>query len=103
MKKATVENIQERIAMRSYERINMADGNSVSMQARFPQGFAGTYAKFDDVKDRWTHVELGFPTFIPEDYLLEYVEDYNAPMDTVYPYVPVEVVVKFINEHGGYA
>ena len=47
-----------------------------------------------------THFELGFPTK-SDDLILEYAEDRNKPTKTIYPFVPIEVVIELINKHGG--
>ena len=39
-------------------------------------------------------VECGFPNAVPE-FILEYADDIENPTDTVYAYVPVELVNKF--------
>ena len=48
----------------------------------------------------WTHVEVGFPSD-REELLMPYAEDSEHPTETVYAYVPVEVVEKVIEKHGG--
>ena len=48
----------------------------------------------------WTAVEIGFPSEQVEEFM-EYAENPDAPTDTVYGYVPVEVVEAVINKHGG--
>lgn len=45
-------------------------------------------------------VELGFPTEEVEE-LMDYAENPDAPTDTVYAWVPVEVVDKVLEKHGG--
>lgn len=76
----------------------MADGFGISIQAS-----SGHYCKprIDSNGKRisYTHVELGFPS--EEDELInDYAEDDNYT-ETVYGYVPVEVVDKLIEKHGG--
>ncbi len=48
----------------------------------------------------YTHFEVGFPTERVEA-LMEYVEDETRPTDTVYAYVPREVIETIIEENGG--
>lgn len=49
----------------------------------------------------YTELELGYPS-CSEELLIPYMEDDCCkPEDTVYPYVPVEVVDKVIKKHGG--
>ena len=50
----------------------------------------------------WSSVEIGFPSQRVER-LMFYAEDGSAPTDTVYGYVPIEVVAEVIAEHGGFA
>ena len=77
-------------------RIHCADGFNVSAQVRnsaycTPRGNHGPY----------THCELGFPSAILPDSFLSYCEDPDHPLDTVYAYVPVELVEELIEQHGG--
>ena len=50
--------------------------------------------------DRYYEFEVGFPTE-KEDLLMPYAEDYDNPTDTVYGYVPIEVIEEIITKHGG--
>ena len=51
----------------------------------------------------WTEVEVGFPS-MQVDELLPYMEDLGeGPTESVYPYVPVEIVATVIARHGGIA
>lgn len=54
-----------------------------------------------DNVERYTHVELGYPSETPPDYILEYAEDPDNPTETVYPHVPIEKVVQWAAEKGG--
>ena len=45
-------------------------------------------------------VEVGFPSR-EEELLIQYAEEESRPTDTVYGYVPVEVVNSVIEKHGG--
>ena len=42
--------------------------------------------------------ELGFPNFDPPTYIMKYVEDPEYPQDTVYGYVPFELIQKMIDD-----
>lgn len=44
--------------------------------------------------------ELGYPSE-KDDLIMEYAEDPENPTGTVYAYVPVEVVEKLVEKHGG--
>ena len=69
------------------------------------------YSVPKDVVDEYAEVEIGFPS-IPEPLIIQYaeimdvesstvLEDDSWLCDTVYPYVPVEVVDEVISKHGG--
>jgi hypothetical protein len=49
----------------------------------------------------WTAVEVGFLSFVPSAVMMEYAEEADKPTETVYGYVPIEIVVDEINAHGG--
>lgn len=78
-------------------RIQCNDGFSISIQAS-----AGHYCEpRRTFEGPYTEVELGFPS-CSEELLIPYMEDDCCkPENTVYPYVPVEVVDKVIKKHGG--
>lgn len=48
-----------------------------------------------------THVECGFPSVAPGPEMMEYAENPNEPTETVYAYVPREVVERELESHGG--
>ena len=75
--------------------MRFGDGNSVSVQAS-----ARHYCLPREDRGPYTHVELGFPTFIPE-LVMHYCEEPERPMDTVYGYVPIGLVDSLANLHGG--
>lgn len=45
-------------------------------------------------------VELGYPSE-KEDLIMEYAEDDNDPTEIVYGFVPVKIVDKMLEKHGG--
>lgn len=49
---------------------------------------------------RYSKVELGYPSF-EDERLLEYAEEPETPLETVYGWVPVELVDDIITDHGG--
>ena len=73
-----------------------ADGFTMSVQAH-----AGAYClpKMTGAPV-YREVEVGFPS-IEEPMLMEWVEEAQRPTDTVYGYVPVQVVNNVIAKHGG--
>jgi len=50
----------------------------------------------------YSAVEIGFPSE-KEDLLMPFAEDEEAPTETVYGYVPVDIVNQVIQKHGGFA
>jgi hypothetical protein len=76
-------------------RIVCVDGFSMSVQASeytycCPRNNTGPYIS----------MEVGFPSEKVEK-LMPYAEDENQPTDTVYAYVPVEIIEQVISNHGG--
>lgn len=76
-------------------RVLCADGFTVSIQAG-----CGIYSTPNCDADAYTHVELGYPSR-KEKALLEYAENRRWPTDTIYGNVPVELVDKVLDAHGG--
>ena len=78
-------------------RVLCKDGFSVSIQANH-NAYCTPEA---DLKDgNYTEVELGYPN--QEDgMLLDYAEDVDCPTCTVYSHVPIEVIEKVCENHGG--
>ncbi len=78
------------------EKIVCADGFEMSVQAH-----SGGYCtpRIDNA-ERYTAVEVGFPSQIDE-LLLEYAEDEGNPTETVYGWVPSQTVSLVIAKHGG--
>lgn len=50
--------------------------------------------------EEYDEVELGYPTEAEES-IIEYAEDPDEPTNTVYGYVPIEIVEEVIKKHGG--
>ena len=85
----------------SCKRIVFANGASVSIQASAyhyccprESSINGTYS------DYW-EFELGFPSIKPNDSIMQYAEQEETPIRTIYSYVPVQLIVDWINENGG--
>lgn len=57
----------------------------------------------EDYRGPFTHAEVGFPSERPEpwDQWLEYCDDPDKPTETVYGYVPAELIRALIAAHGG--
>ena len=79
-------------------RLYCNDGYSVSVQA---SEFHYCSPRLNGLRD-YESVELGFPSM--EDELInEYADGGDDYTDTVYGYVPIEIVEKLIEKHGGIA
>ena len=55
-----------------------------------------------DGADSYRSMEVGYPSHT-EPLLIKYAEDMDRPTETVYDYVPVDVIDVVIAEHGGMA
>ena len=77
-------------------RITCNDGFSVSVQA----GRANYCSPRDNAGD-WNKFELGYPSEA-DDLIQEYAEEPNNPTQTVYGWVPMNVVVALLEKHGGF-
>jgi hypothetical protein len=76
--------------------IECVDGFKMSVQCH-----SGSYCTpRTDHSRYYTHVEVGFPSDIPTTFL-SYAEDSDNPTNTVYGWVPIELVAEEINLHGG--
>ena len=81
------------------------DGFTMSVQAG-----QSCYSVPKDVADKYEEAEIGYPS-TPEVLIKQYaeimdveeasVEDDSWLCDTVYPYVPVNIIDKVIRKHGG--
>ncbi len=79
-----------------YPRVVCADGFSMSVQAH-DSAYCSPRA---NNAQKYEEVEIGFPSSV-EPLLMEHCEDIDRPMETVYAYVPVQVVTNVIAKHGG--
>ena len=78
-------------------RIVCNDGFSMSVQAGY---FLYSMPREDLKSGAYTEVEIGFPSE-REDLICVFAESHENYTETVYPYVPVEIVEKVIEKHGG--
>ena len=86
----------DEIIQENRPRLFCNDGFSISVQA---SSFHYCKPRLDGIQD-YESVELGFPSM--EDELInEYAEDDWNYTETVYGYVPIDVVEKLIEKHGG--
>ena len=78
------------------ERVLCGDGFSMSVQAH-----DGAYCSPRvDNAPHYTEVEIGFPS-CEEVSIERYAEDPENPTQTVYGYVPSDIVRHIIDKHGG--
>lgn len=78
--------------------IKCKDGFTVSIQAS-ESHYCMPRENFT-TNPSWTAVELGFPN--QEDpHIQGFAEDPDYPTQTVYPFVPTEIVELMLNSHGG--
>ena len=75
--------------------VQCADGFHMSVQAR-----ATSYCSPRNNTGPYTQAEVGFPS-APEPLLLPFAEDPEKPTQTVYGYVPRNVIATVIAKHGG--
>lgn len=78
-----------------YEHVLCRDGFTMSVQASETH-----YCDPRRDKGPYSEVEIGYPSQT-DALLLPFAEDNNRPTETVYPYVPAQVVFDVIFEHGG--
>ena len=82
--------------MKKYKSVVCRDGFTMSIQA----GAEMYSSPRKNYAPRYRELEIGYPS-AKESLILEYAENPMAPTDTVYPYVPVDVVTLVIAKHGG--
>lgn len=76
-------------------RVYCKDDYNISMQ-----GNEGSYSSPKMLSEVYSSMELGFPS--EEDELInEYAEETGNYTETVYGYVPFDVIEKLIEKHGG--
>lgn len=78
------------------KRVECNDGFHISVQAS-----AGAYCSPRNNDGPWYSFELSFPSSVPNDEILSFAEQREIPLDTVYGYVPIDVVDRLMAEHGG--
>jgi len=78
------------------KRITCADGFSISVQASH-----GAYCRPRTNVGPWSAVECGFPSATPTS-IMSHCENPDNPTETVYGYVPIELVDELLDLHGGF-
>ena len=76
-------------------RIKCNDGFEMSVQ-----GSSGHYSSPREYGDEFYEMEIGFPTQ-EEALIIQYAENKDDLTNTVYGWVPVHVIQKVIDKHGG--
>lgn len=76
--------------------IHCADGFEISVQA---SAIHYCIPRKDNAKF-YEKVELGFPNH-KDDLIIDYAETPDKPTETVYSFVPIELVEELIQKHGG--
>ena len=81
---------------KNYETVVCADGFEMSVQAS-----RGHYCRPREDAGPYTAVEIGFPNR-RDELLMPHIELADQPpLESVYPYVPANVVMEVILKHGG--
>ncbi len=85
------------VVMGDYQRAHAkcADGLTVSIQAS-RWHYSEPRQTFSD---KFESLELGFPTE-RDELIMPYAQSPEYPTETVYPYVPWDVVEKMVEKHG---
>lgn len=79
-----------------FPRIRCADGFTISIQAG-----ETLYCAPRDNGGWWYQMEAGFPSAKPSSEMMQYAENPDDPTQTVYGYVPIEVLQRELDLHGG--
>lgn len=84
------------IANYTTPKIKCVDGFEISVQAN-----ESAYCQ-PTQNSAWPYkmVELGYPSE-RDDLIIDYAKNADIPTRTIYPYVPVDLVVSLIEKHGG--
>lgn len=86
----------------NFPHVICADGFTVSIQAsEFYYCFPRKTFTPDETQS-YHSFELGFPS-AADDLIQQYAEEPETPTDTIYSYVPAEIVDALIAKHGGIA
>lgn len=83
-------------AVNIFPRMVCADGFSMSVQGHY-----GAYSTpRDDFAGHYTRVEVGFPSS-QEELLMPFMDGDGDPTNSVYGYVPIDVIEQIVAKHGG--
>lgn len=78
----------------------LADGTSLSIQAGETHYCSPRKNSSDGDYNEYDSFEIGFPSSVIEE-IMEYCEDSDNPTETVYAYVPKDIIRQFIAARGG--
>ena len=92
------ETIRGRLFVGPNPRVECVDGYSISIQCQ-KTSYCSPRTDLLDVSE-YTAFELGFPNQVDE-LIEEFAEEEGNQTETVFPYVPREVVEALISKHGG--
>ena len=97
-KHLSYENIEPEYQTRK-DTLTLKDGVELSVQAG--SGYLYSTPRCNLLDGNYCDVEVGFPSISPPESWKEYCDDLDKPTDTVYAYIPICMVLDFINDHGG--
>lgn len=97
----TVEEFSLWYGHRPRPRAVCADGFTISIQAESGAYCRPRITNAFECGELYTHVELGYPSE-KEALIIDYAEDPHDLINTVYGYVPINVVNEVIDKHGGF-
>lgn len=82
------------------KRIVCEDGFNFSVQANYGAYCTPRLTHRNKFTNIYIEYEIGYPSEY-EQMIIEYAEDSESPTNTVYPYVPKEIIEAVIAKHGG--
>ena len=82
--------------IKKYKPIKCNNGFTMSVQAN-----EGAYCSPRNNIGPYTAVEVGYPS-LKESLLMEWAEDPDRPTESIYGWVPSEVIWKVIEKNGGW-
>lgn len=80
-----------------FSHLKCVDGFTMSVQG---SEYSYSCPRRNGEATQYSEMEIGFPNE-KESLILEYSEQPEIPTETVYGYVPVELIQKVIDKHGG--
>lgn len=93
----TAKELDRDLWLKLVPQVHCADGFQMSVQAS-----SSHYCTPRDSVGPWSAVEVGFPSERVESFM-PFADDADSPTDTVYGWVPIDLVAQAIADHGGFA